>query len=257
MKFFDRFSREPNTTPPHELSDTPRGGRTRRALAAAADRLAEERRRREKEMLKYEREAQLSREMRREFLERSGAYPASPDLYALWLYAYLEQGNKITHPRDYPFSRGQLEKDETTTQQSLVSIGPNGVVFEDKEVSYYDQNVVWVPTKSCEGNLIPTDYGSDALTIMYLPDLVNLDTRSTSGDRRPGWEYGHSKLLTLKLDESSPTGLRASTNEPDVIKSYTDITDMIMGFTDNFDPAAIRQKLKDAKNRPGQELEQL
>jgi len=256
MKFFDRSSREPNTTP-HELSDTPRGGRTRRALAAAADRLAEERRIREKEMLKYEREAQLSREMRREFLERSGAYPASPDLYALWLYAYLEQGNKITHPRDYPFSRGQLEKDETTTQQSLVSIGPNGVVFEDEEVSYYDQNVVWVPTKSCEGNLIPTGYGSDALTIMYLPDLVNLDTRSTSGDRRPGWEYGHSKLLTLKLDESSPTGLRASTNEPDVIKSYTDITDMIMGFTDNFDPAAIRQKLKDAKNRPGQELEQL
>ena len=255
MKFFDRSSREPNTTP-HELSDTPRGGRTRRALAAAADRLAEERRIREKEMLKYEREAQLSREMRREFLERSGAYPASPDLYALWLYAYLEQSNKITHPRDYPFSRGQLEKDETITQQSLVSIGPNGVVFEDKEVSYYDQNVVWVPTKSCEGNLIPTGYGSDALTIMYLPDLVNLDTRSTSGSRHPGSEYGHSKLLTLKLDESSPTGLRASTNEPDV-ESYTDITDMIMGFTDNFDPAAIRQKLKDAKNRPGQELEQL
>lgn len=255
MKFFDRSSREPNTTP-HELSDTPRGGRTRRALAAAADRLAEERRIREKEMLKYEREAQLSREMRREFLERSGAYPASPDLYALWLYAYLEQGNKITHPRDYPFSRGQLEKDETITQQSLVSIGPNGVVFEDKEVSYYDQNVVWVPTKSCEGNLIPTGYGSDALTIMYLPDLVNLDTRSTSGSRHPGSEYGHSKLLTLKLDKSSPTGLRASTNEPDV-ESYTDITDMIMGFTDNFDPAAIRQKLKDAKNRPGQELEQL
>ena len=255
MKFFDRSSREPNTTP-HELSDTPRGGRTRRALAAAADRLAEERRIREKEMLKYEREAQLSREMRREFLERSGAYPASPDLYALWLYAYLEQGNKITHPRDYPFSRGQLEKDETITQQSLVSIGPNGVVFEDKEVSYYDQNVVWVPTKSCEGNLIPTGYGSDALPIMYLPDLVNLDTRSTSGSRHPGSEYGHSKLLTLKLDESSPTGLRASTNEPDV-ESYTDITDMIMGFTDNFDPAAIRQKLKDAKNRPGQELEQL
>lgn len=255
MKFFDRSSREPNTTP-HELSDTPRGGRTRRALAAAADRLAEERRIREKEMLKYEREAQRSQEMRREFLERSGAYPASPDLYALWLYAYLEQGNKITHPRDYPFSRGQLEKDETITQQSLVSIGPNGVVFEDKEVSYYDQNVVWVPTKSCEGNLIPTGYGSDALTIMYLPDLVNLDTRSTSGSRHPGSEYGHSKLLTLKLDESSPTGLRASTNEPDV-ESYTDITDMIMGFTDNFDPAAIRQKLKDAKNRPGQELEQL
>lgn len=255
MKFFDRSSREPNTTP-HELSDTPRGGRTRRALAAAADRLAEERRIREKEMLKYEREAQLSREMRREFLERSGAYPASPDLYALWLYAYLEQGNKITHPRDYPFSRGQLEKDETITQQSLVSIGPNGVVFEDKEVSYYDQNVVWVPTKSCEGNLIPTGYGSDALTIMYLPDLVNLDTRSTSGSRHPGSEYGHSKLLTLKLDESSPTGLRASTNEPDV-ESYTDITDMIMGFTGNFDPAAMRQKLKDAKNRPGQELEQL
>ena len=198
-------------------------------------------------MLEYEREAQHSRAMRREFLERSGAYPASPDLYALWLYAYLEQGNKITHPRDCPFSRGQLRKDETITQQSLASIGPSGAVFEDEEVSYYDQNVVWVPTKSCEGNLIPPGYGSQALTIMYLPDLVKLDTRSTSGNRYPGSEYGHSKLLTLKLDESSPTG----------IKSYTDITDMIMGFTGNFDPAAMRQKLKDAKNRPGQELEQL
>lgn len=72
-------------------------------------------------MLKYEREAQRSQEMRREFLERSGAYPAPPDLYALWLYAYLEQGNKITHPRDYPFSRGQLEKDETITQHSRLS----------------------------------------------------------------------------------------------------------------------------------------
>ena len=257
MKFFDRLSQESNTTPPNELSGKSPGSRTRRALVAAADRLAEEQRRRKEEMLKYEREAQRSQEMRREFLERSGAYPAPPDLYALWLYAYLEQGNKITHPRDYPFSRGQLEKDETITQQSLVSIGPSGAVFEDEEVSYYDQDVVWVPTKSCEGNFIPAGYGSQALTIMYLPDLVKLDTRSTSGSRHPGSEYGHSKLLTLKLDESSPTGLRASTNEPTTIESYTDITDMIMGFTGNFDPAAIRQKLKDAKNRPGQELEQL
>ena len=257
MKFFDRLSQEPNTTPPNELSGKSPGSRTRRALVAAADLLAEEQRRHKEEMLKYEREAQLSQEMRREFLERSGAYPASPDLYALWLYAYLEQGNKITHPRDYPFSRGQLRKDETITQQSLVSIGPSGAVFEDEEVSYYDQDVVWVPTKSCEGNFIPAGYGSQALTIMYLPDLVKLDTRSTSGSRHPGSEYGHSKLLTLKLDESSPTGLRASTNEPTTIESYTDITDMIMGFTGNFDPAAMRQKLKDAKNRPGQELEQL
>ncbi len=257
MKFFDRPSREPNTTPPNELSDKSPGGRTRRALAAAADLLAEEQRRHEEEMLKFQRESLSSWEMRRQFLERSGAYPAPPDLYALWLYAYLEQGNKITHPRDYPFSRGQLEKDETITQQSLVSIGPSGAVFEDEEISYYDQRVVWVPTKSCDKNFIPPGYGSQSLTIMYLPDLVNLDTRSTSGDRRPGWEYGHSKLLTLKLDESSPTGLRASTNDPDVIESYTDITDMIMGFTGNFDPAAMRQKLKDAKNRPGQELEQL
>ena len=118
------------------------GSRTRQALVAAADRLAEERRRHEEEMLEYQREAQRSQAMRREFLKRSGAYPASPDLYALWLYAYLEQGNKITHPRDYPFSRGQLEKDETITQQSFASIGPNGAVFEDKKVSYYDQNVV-------------------------------------------------------------------------------------------------------------------
>lgn len=257
MKFFDRLSREPNITPPNELSDKSPGGRTRRALAAAADLLAEEQRRHKEEMLKYERKAQHSQEMRRQFLERSGAYPAPPDLYALWLYTYLEQGNEITHPRDYTFPRGQLRRDETITQQSLASIGPSGAVFEDEEISYYDQRVVWVPTKSCDKNFIPPGYGSQSLTIMYLPDLVKLDTRSTSGDRRPGWEYGHSTLLTLELDGSSPTGLRASTNDPDVIESYADITDMIMGLTGNFDPAAMRQKLKDAKNRPGQELEQL
>ena len=85
------------------------------------------------------------------------------------------------------------------------------------------------------------------MKILYLPDLVTLDTHATSGDRRPGWEYGHSTLLTLRLDSTTPTGLRATTNHPYVVESYLDTTDLIMGISGDFNPESMCSQIKNGK----------
>ena len=50
--------------------------------------------------------------------------------------------------------------------------------------------------------------------------------------------------MTLQLDDTSPTGLRATTNQPDVVESYTDITDLIMGVSGDSDPEIMRNKIQ-------------
>lgn len=153
---------------------------------------------------------------RTKFLEKTESAPASPELYALWLYAYMAQGGKITHPCDWDFPQSYIEKGDSITEKALATIGPNGPTFEDCTIYHYDQALVWTPTKSSDNHktpyTIPTGYGAASMKILYLPDLVTLNSRATSGDRRAGREYGHSTLLTLRLDDTSPTGLRATTN---------------------------------------------
>lgn len=166
----------------------------------------------------------------------------------MWLYAYMAQGGKITHPRDWDFPQSYIEKGDSITQKALATIGPNGPTFEDRTISHYDQSLVWTPTKSSDNHktpyTIPTGRGANSMKILYLPDLVTLNPRATSGDRRPGWEYGHSTLLTLRLDDTSPTGFRATTNQPNVVESYIDTTDLIMGVSGDFDPEIMRNKIQ-------------
>ena len=163
---------------------------------------------------------------RTEFLKKTESAPASPKLYALWLYAYMAQGGKITHPRDRNFPQSRIKKGDL-----------------------YDQpSIMWTPTKGSYNHrtpyTIPTGLGTDSMEILYLPDLVTLNPRATSGDRRPGHEYGHSTLLTLRLDDTSPTGFRATTNQPDVVESYIDIIDLIMGVSGDFDPEIMRSNIQ-------------
>ena len=87
------------------------------------------------------------------------------------------------------------------------------------------------------------------MKILYLPDLVTLNPRATSGDRRPGWEYGHSTLLTLQLDDTSPTGFHATTNQPYVVESYIDTTDLIMGVGGDFDPEIMRSNIQQLQRK--------
>ena len=96
MKFFDRPAKEtpPQQEPSQEANPHP-GSRMHHALASAADRLMREQMQRKKEerTIRLKHERQLAR--RKDFLEATGARPVSSKLYALWLYAYLEQGHEI------------------------------------------------------------------------------------------------------------------------------------------------------------------
>lgn len=250
MKFFDRSPKEtpPQQEPSQEANPHP-GSRMHHALARAADRLMHEQmqRQEEEQEIRLEHEQQLAR--RKDFLESTGARPVSSKLYALWLYAYLEQNHDITHTRDCAFPKAQLEPGETVTVPALRSLGPNGPVLEDRQLSYYDQEIMWVPTVGDAERTIPAGYGSESMTVMHLPDFVQLDTQPTSGDNREGWEYGHTALLSLELDDTMPTGLRASTNEPGVVESYTDVVDMMMGIAGDFDPHAMAEAMKAAKKK--------
>lgn len=205
-----------------------------------AERIARER--------EYQRE--LAEEIRRrtEFLEKTESAPASPELYALWLYAYMARGRRVTHPRDRNFPQSHIEKGDSITEKVLATIGPNGPTFEDRTISHYDQPLVWTPTKSSDNHktsyTIPTGHGANSMEILYLPDLVTLNPCATSGDRRPGREYGHSTLLTLRLDDTSPTGFYATTNQPDTVESYIDTIDLIMGVSGGFDPEIMRSKIQ-------------
>ena len=106
-----------------------------------------------------------------------------------------------------------------------------------------------MPTVGDAERTIPAGYGSESMTVMHLPDFAQLDTQPTSGDDREEWEYGHTALLSLELDDTMPTGLRASTNRPGVIESYTDVVDMMMGITGDFDPQAMVEAMKAAKKK--------
>lgn len=252
---------------PHKSSPTPRDAegqlpvpdydeelssyysRITRELTRVTGLLDEDRAERIAEEQEYQREYAEAIRRRTEFLKKTESVPAPQKLYALWLCAYMAQGGKITHRRDWDFPQSHIEKGDSITQKALATIGPNGPTFEDRTISHYDQpSIVWIPTKDSDNHktpyTIPTGYGANSMKILYLPDLVTLNPRATSGDRRPGWEYGHSTLLTLQLDDTSPTGLRATTNLPNVVESYIDTIDLIMGVSGDFDPEIMRSNIQ-------------
>lgn len=132
---------------------------------------------------------------RQAFLDLSEAQSTPAELYALWLYTYLSNGGKITHHRDYPYDRAGM-------------LTPTNTESPEKSVR------------------IPTGYGSDALHILNIPQLTPcISTAPTSGDGRPGWEYGHGTLLTLEVDAAG--SLRATTNDPDVVESWPEINELL------------------------------
>lgn len=262
---FDEFRKKP-----HNPSPAPRGTESRspvpeyekppldysritRELTRATGLLDEDRAERIAEEQEYQRERTEAIRRRTEFLKKTESAPASPKLYALWLYAYMAQGGKITHPRDRNFPQSQIKKGDSITQKALSTIGPNGSTFEDRTISHYDQPLVWTPTKGSDNHrtpyTIPTGYGANSMEILYLPDLVTLNPCATSGDSRAGQEYGHSTLLTLRLDDTSPTGFHATTNQPYAVESYIDITDLIMGVGGDFDPEIMRSNIQQLQRK--------
>lgn len=162
------------------------------------------------------------RKERISFLKTTRAIPLDPRLYALWLYWYIIDGGRITHQEEcnYPLSTCRVDDDR-------------------KE--YYNQPIFWAPGENEEGQIpkIPVGYGPNALTAIHFPDIIRLDLDL---ENNPEQYYGHTTLLTLQLDPSDPSRLRASTNRPDSVKSFVDITDALVGLIPQFNPDRSKQK---------------
>lgn len=128
-----------------------------------------------------------------EFLCDCQAVPAPIEAYALWLAAWISQGGRITHSRNYDYGNGRD----------------------------------WMmPTRTTDLT-IPTAYGAQALRLIVLAEYASVPMESTSGDRRNGWEWGHGRVLNLT---SRLTGMRATTNDYYVVESYPDVEDCIRSF---------------------------
>jgi hypothetical protein len=139
--------------------------------------------------------------MRREvddFLTECRAIPAPAEAYALWLMVYLINGGSVARSRD----------------SSFIS-GVHGVLM---------------PTRSTS-RLIPTSYGALSVRLLIPANVIDVSEDSTSGDSRPGWEWGHSTVYRLGTTLSGE--LVATTNNPRDVDSFLDIERIIRAIDQN------------------------
>lgn len=119
---------------------------------------------------------------REAFLAGCQAVPVTASDYASWLSAWIESGGSVAHFHDGPFKP-------------------------------YDN---WKKPTVSTDMLIPTGYGAYSLNLLVTPRDVEIPFESTSGDRREGWEWGHTTVYTLYSSNY------ARTNQPYRAVCYID-----------------------------------
>lgn len=163
---------------------------------------------RKREQDAREREYAMRQKLINRFLESCAAIPCPPEAYAAWLIGWITQGGEVTQASDSNFSsQGWM-----------------------------------LPTRSTT-HAIPTSYGAQSLHLLIIDSLVDIPNWPTSGDGRPGWEWGHSTVLRI-----TPTrnGLEATTNDTSIVKSYPDIEELIRSMS----PAALAERVRLAIENP-------
>lgn len=140
------------------------------------DRQIEEGRRiaQEQDAKKREQRRNQQHRDREEYLSDSGAVPTPLEAHALWVAVWIKQGGKV-----------------------------------ERATWDYSSHDKFTPTKS--GAWIPEGYGSGALNLLVLSDVVDQPLHAATSDHRPGWEWGHSEVKTLSHDENG--NLVATTNK--------------------------------------------
>lgn len=146
-----------------------------------------------KQLAKHELEDRSTREAVDAFLESCAAMPCPIEAYAAWLLAWVSQGGKITHSRDYNFN-------------------PNRRIMPTRNTT--------VP--------IPTAYGARALKLIVVSAVANIPMQPTSNDHRSGWEWGHGTVQMLKIRHKR---WDASTNDTYVVESYPDVEELISSMS--------------------------
>ena len=155
-----------------------------------------------------------------DYLKTSQAIPTPLEAYALWLEIYVQQGGKVT----FAFESDYLSKATVLDNGAIISGKEEWTPVESYETLAWGN---WTPTKS--GATIPVNYGSSAMELLVLPDMVDQKLDKTSNDTRSGWEFGHTIVLTLERDSSAPSGFRALTNNPNKVTTYPDVEKLRKG----------------------------
>lgn len=132
------------------------------------------------------------------FLESCNAIPCPIEAYAIWLAAWIAQGGQIAGYSSHNF---------------------------------VDSGDKWMMPTRTTSRRIPTAYGARALNLVVLHDFASVPLNATSGDRREGWEWGHSQVHSLTTRSSIPF---ATTNESEEVISYPDVRQYIRSAGKDF-----------------------
>lgn len=159
-------------------------------LARSQQESEQQRMQQDAERSDYENESRRVKEEIAAFVTASRAVPVPVEIYALWLALWVKQG---------------------------------GTVSYFTECNYAEDNRVLMPTRSTD-LLIPTAYGAQSISLLIVDRHVSVSAAPTSGDDRPGWEWGHSTVMRVIEGKE---GLEASTNNPRHVVGYPDVTEVL------------------------------
>jgi len=178
----------------------------------------------------YEEESRRADENRKSFLQSSHAVLTPPIWYAAWLAIYVVNGGRVSRHFDSDYQNPGIVID------GAIHNGGNTIRAQSAP-SHSDYSFLgfnkWMPTRG--PIFIPAGYGSGALELFILPDALGYKghedfLRGSRGDDRPGWEWGHTAVFTLKKVSDSRR-FEAWTNRPENARNYSDINKLILNGT--------------------------
>lgn len=165
----------------------------------------------EEYMAAVEREADQEFLNRVEYLGNSRSIPTPVEVYAIWIELYVRQGGEIrVLNRDYVQTAYVDERGNTYHREGDTN---TEIAYDNRGWSN------WSPTVNVP---IPAGYGSNSLTLLILPEVINQDLRHARDDWRDGWEWGHSTVMTILRSKTSESGFSVETNQRDAY-SYNDV----------------------------------
>lgn len=158
---------------------------------------------------------------RLEFLAASESVPTPMGAYAIWVELFVRQGGKVRVSQRNYTNTGVVDANRNVFFE-------DGVNEENTAISY--ENIGWsrwTPTKG--GSQIPEGFGSGLLHLLVIPEVSGQEVIPVND--RKGWEWGHTTVMTIVRDASSPNGFIAWTNNPDTIWSFLDVEQMRKSMT--------------------------
>jgi len=179
----------------------------------------------------WRKKADQSRLDRVSYLSTVQAVPTAPLLYALWLKAWLEAGGDIGY-------YGTTNYAGATMHVIMGGISPSGPHSKQVDSRLHVRQInrpdyasgsprPWTPTVGTDLR-IPEGYGANSMDLLVMPQVTPIRLAPTSDDPRSGWEWGHTTVMTLTLQNDTLVAEKNDTGDP---SCYPDIHELIKKHT--------------------------